>query len=118
MYELPKFDELVKLAQHNPEALENLRQQHINFIIDKAEPTHQKRLRGLQFQIDAQRSIHANSPMGSCVKISKMMQESFTEMRGWLNQISGFNDPLRSLSEENQNKEITATNIIAFPSHS
>ena len=118
--DLPSFDELLTLAKNNPEALEALRQQHINMIIDNADPKHQARLRGLQFQIDAQRGIHADSPMGSCMKISKMMQESFADLRGWLNQVSGLNDPLREVAESqlgSHYNDSKVADILAFPSN-
>jgi len=116
MSDLPNFDELVKLAQEDPEALEALRQEHINKIIDNATPSYQNRLRGLQFQIDANRKIHSDSPMGSCMKISQMMHESFADMRGWLIHLSGLNDPLRDFAEDIESKPTEQANILAFPS--
>lgn len=116
MLDLPHFDELVKLAQDDPEALEQLRQQHVNELINNAPASDQKRLRGMQFQIDAQRQIHNGSPMGSCMKISQMMHESLAELRSWLNQISDVNDPLRGFAEEYEPKENKVADIISFPS--
>jgi hypothetical protein len=116
MSNLPKFDELIKLAQDNPEALEKLREKHIENIIDSAAAAYQPRLRGLQFQIDAHRSIHTNSPLGSCMKISQMMHESFAELRGWLNQISELNDPLRDIADESEQNHNKGADILAFPS--
>ncbi len=117
MSDLPNFDELVKLAQEDPEALEALRQEHVNKLIDNATPSYQNRLRGLQFQIDANRKIHSDSPMGSCMKISQMMHESFADLRGWLNHLSGLNDPLRDFADESENKANNSANILAFPSN-
>jgi hypothetical protein len=116
MSDLPKFDELIKLAQHHPEALEKLREKHIEKLIDGAEVNYQPRLRGLQFQIDAHRSIHANSPLGSCMKISQMMHESFAELRGWLNQMSEFNDPLRDIADKSEQDHNKVADVLAFPS--
>ncbi len=120
MSDLPNFDELLTLAQNDPEALEALRQKHVDLIINNADPSHQTRLRGLQFQIDAQRQIHTDSPMGSCMKISKMMHESFAELRGWMNQVSGLNDPIREVAEHNSGidyKGGKVADILAFPSN-
>ncbi|ODS22791.1 hypothetical protein AB835_12225 [Candidatus Endobugula sertula] len=117
MSDLPKFDELVKLAQENPEALEKLRQEHINRTIENAPKAYKHRLQGLQFQIDSQRQIHKNSPLGACIKISQMMNESFAEFRSWLNQASGVNDPLRELVQETEEREAKSANILAFPSN-
>ncbi len=114
--DLPSFDELKALAKENPEALEALRQEHVNDIINNAPEAEQACLKGLQFQIDAHRQIHNESPMGSCMKISEMMHESFAELRGWLNQIAELNDPLRGLAEESEQKHhAKAADILAFP---
>jgi hypothetical protein len=116
MSTLPSFDELLKLAQNNPGELERLRQQQVNKLIENAPASYRHRLRGIQFQIDAQRSIHNRSPLGSCMKISQMMHESFAELRGWLNQISGLNDPLRDLASESEQRHTKGADVIAFPS--
>ena len=82
---LPDFDQLLRLAERQPEALERLRTELINAAIDKAHGETKQRLRGLQFQIDAQRQLH-KSPLGACIKISNMMTESFHDMIDRLNQ--------------------------------
>ncbi len=86
--ELPDFDTLKQLAENNPRALEELRQQFVNDLIDNAPADLQRRLRGLQFQIDAQRRIH-KTPMAACIKISQMMYDSFSELRYLLNDVTG-----------------------------
>ena len=117
MSDLPPFDELVKLAQEDPKALEALRKQHVEQLINSAPEGTQTRLKGLQFQIDAHRAIHTDSPMGACMKISQMMHESFAELRGWLNQISNLNDPLREIASESAQQEgDKIANVLAFPS--
>ena len=78
--QLPDFDTLKHLAADNPDAFEALRQQHIDALIASAPATMQQRLRGLQFQIDAQRRL-AKNPMGSCIRISRMMHDSFARLR-------------------------------------
>ncbi len=116
MLELPDFDELLTLAQEDPDALEALRQEHVNAIINGADTSHQQRLKGLQFQIDAQRAIHKDSPMGSCMKISQLMHESFAELRGQLNQLSGTNDTLRDFARNiDPESDATTAEVLAFP---
>ena len=88
MSEYLSFNHLLKLAQEDPEALEKFRQQQVELIINRAPIKHQPRLRGLQFQIDAQRALHVNSPMGACLKISQMMHDSLDELCTWLNKIT------------------------------
>ncbi len=85
--ELPDFDTLKEMAEKDPQALEALRQQHVDALIESAPSNTRRRLRGLQFQIDAQRSIHP-TPMAACIKLSQMMYESFSELRYLLNEFT------------------------------
>jgi len=70
------FDELLAMAQE-PERLEAYRQKEVRCIIEQAPDEIRRRLQGLQFQIDAHRSLHNDNPIGACVQLSKMMHESF-----------------------------------------
>ncbi|WP_371194104.1 DUF3135 domain-containing protein [Glaciecola sp. SC05] len=88
------FDYLSKLYQTDPEKFEELRAKEIEALIESASSKSQTRLRGLQFQIDAQREIHKNSSLGACIAISKMMHESFEELRFHLNEAANIKDPL------------------------
>jgi hypothetical protein len=88
------FDYLSELYQTDPEQFEALRAKEIEKLIEGASAQNKKRLQGLQFQIDAKRKIHADSPIGSCIAISKMMQESFGNLRFHLNQALDKTDPL------------------------
>lgn len=85
--ELPDFDTLMELARKDPQGLEKLRQEHVDAVIESAPPATQRRLRGLQFQIDAQRRLHP-TPLAACMKVSQMMFDSFTELRYLLNEFS------------------------------
>lgn len=80
MQQLPSFDELKKLAETNPEQLEKLRQQLIENTISAAPEQYQRRMRGLQFQIDMERR-RARNPMSSCIRISKMMHDHLYNLR-------------------------------------
>lgn len=88
------FDYLSQLYQTDPEKFEALRLQEIENVINSAPEKSQKRLRGIQFQIDSTRSIHKNSSMGACIAISNMMHESFTKLRFHLNSAVNRKDPL------------------------
>ncbi len=89
---LPAFDTLVNLARRDPEALERLRRQEVETVISRAPPHLQRRLRGLQFQIDSQIRLQGSS-LGACIKISQMMHESFAQLRCLLNQLAEKNQP-------------------------
>lgn len=115
MKNFPSFDELLKLHQEKPEELERFRQEQIDSLINSAPARLQRRLRGLQFQIDAQRQLHKDSVMGACIKISEMMHESFTELRLSLNQLTGLNDPLLGDIEAFEAEERQAAEVLPFP---
>ncbi len=111
----PSFDELLKLAKEDPDALEKFRQEQVELIISQAPAKNQQRLRGLQFQIDAQRSLHNSSPMGACLKMSQMMHESFDDLRNWLNKITNSNDPLRHEIDEYEHNRQNDAKVLQFP---
>ena len=81
--ELPSFDELKKLAEKDPKEFEALRKELCEKTIESSASSMQKRLRGLQFQIDMERR-RAKTPMASCIKISKMMHDSLHELQNIL----------------------------------
>lgn len=118
MSNYPSFNELLKLAQEDPEGLEKFRREQVELIITQAPIKNQQRLRGLQFQIDAQRALHPNSPMGACLKISQMMHDSCDDMRNWLNKITNSNDPLRQDVVTYEDNHQSDVKILHFPATS
>ena len=82
---LPSFDELMRLASLEPEKLESLRKNWVDNTITNAPEPFQRRLRGLQFQIDMERE-RASNPISSCIRISQMMHEGLANLREALNQ--------------------------------
>lgn len=104
------FDYLSNLYKTDPKKFEEVRAQEIDKVIQSASPKIQKRLTGLQFQIDAKREIHKDSPMGSCMAISKMMHESFSTLRHHLNDFTGKQDPLGQRPLQQKESESTETN--------
>lgn len=89
--ELPPFEELAEMAKSDPEALEQLRQELSEALIASAPESAQARLRGLQFQIDAQRRA-AKNPVAACIRISAMMHDSLQQLNDAL---TGSNNTLR-----------------------
>lgn len=73
--DLIDFETLRTLAIEDPQKLENWRRTQIESIIERAPLHMQRRLRGLQFQIDCERTLH-KTPLGACIAISKRMHES------------------------------------------
>lgn len=91
---LPHIDQLIHLAKTDPEGLERLRLRHIELLISSAPEPMQRRLRGLQFQIDCQRRLHKH-PMGACLSISKMMMDSLQRLNSVLHKdiVQGHPEP-------------------------
>lgn len=87
---LPAFDELKQLAATAPDELEMLRQRLVEEIICCAPEECQRRLRGLQFQIDMERRL-AKNPLDACIRLSRMMHESFEQMRSTLGDLIELN---------------------------
>lgn len=100
--DLRNFDQMRALAQSNPEALERMRIREVENIINSAPEHMQRRLRGLQFQIDCKRSAQKSS-LGACIAISKMMHESLHRLNAVLNG--------KALAEE----EIKESKVLSFP---
>ncbi len=102
---LPSFEQLLKMAKQDPDALERLRQQHVETAINNAPEDYRKRLSGLQFQIDGIRRT-SKSPMSACINISKMMHDSL--------------NTLKTFIDESETPKILepaeAATVLAFPS--
>ena len=76
--EWPDTEALIALAKQ-PAELEKFRRLQIEKLIASAPEDMQRRLRGLQFQIDCMRKLH-RSPMGTCIALSKMMFDSVYQL--------------------------------------
>jgi hypothetical protein len=77
---MPTFDELKDLAQRDPEGFESLRTELIEDCIRRSSGRNQRRLRGLQFVVEAQRRA-AGSPMKALLDIQGMMYDSFLSLQ-------------------------------------
>ncbi|TXR53645.1 DUF3135 domain-containing protein [Reinekea thalattae] len=105
----PTTDELIQLAKDNPEELEALRKREIESTISRAPDPIQRRLRGIQFRVDAQRKL-CKTPLSSCVAISQMMIDSFYDL----------NDSLQSArsaeheSRSSKNQTTGDSNVLPF----
>lgn len=83
--ELPSFDTLRYLAEHDPARLELLRRALTERLIARAPARAQLRLRGLQFEIEARVRLAPN-PVAACVTLSSMMHTTFHELARALNE--------------------------------
>lgn len=108
---LPSFEDLMNLALHEPDKLETLRKSWVEDTINRAPEPFQRRLRGLQFQIDMERE-KASNPVSSCVRISQMMHEGLANLHDAINKKPETSESQIS-SKENPQSSMAA--IIPFP---
>lgn len=114
---LPSHDALVRLASADPEAFEALRHQLIEDLINRAPESARLRLRGIQYRVEAIRSV-SSSPLGATVKIYDLMRKSFLLMDQRLQELVAQSATLplpaiEPLSSQRPTKR-TAT-VIGFP---
>ncbi len=112
-YELPSFDVLKEMAQKDPEALERLRVQLCDQLIQDAPPAYRRKLRGLQFRVDMERR-RAKSPMAACIAISGMMHDTFDKLRQALNDAAGRSDGLYAVETVAQTSGESAAKVLPF----
>lgn len=92
------FDEWAELAGVDPELFEQQRALAIEHLIWQAPEHIQKRLRGLQWQVETARA-KATNPLASCIELNEMMWDFFYAERGFLNAINMNVEPLKELQE-------------------
>jgi hypothetical protein len=83
----PDFDELLILAKQDQKRFNTLKHDMTEAWIEQAPLEYQRRLRGIQFQIDMEVRRAKNS-MDACIRVSNMMHDSFAELRDRLNEMT------------------------------
>jgi len=63
-----------RMAQEDPDTFEAMRLAAIEDFLQTVPPENRERLRCLQWRIDQERRL-AHSPMGACMRLSRMMWE-------------------------------------------
>ena len=94
------FDEWMQLAKDDPEAFEQQRLNTLQNAISSSSNSSQKRLKGLQWQID-QVCKTSRTPMAACLNISRMMWQTVQGEEGLvdtLNQLTGKTPPKRKVT--------------------
>jgi len=69
------------LAQQDSDSFESMRLAAIEEFIESAPEARKQRLRCLQWRIDQERRL-SRSPMGACIRISRMMWETLMGKEG------------------------------------
>lgn len=80
------FDEAMELARTDPEAFEQYRRYVIESLIAKAPERNRQHLRRLQWRIDQERK-RAPNPTAACIRLYKMMWDSFAGECGLIDTI-------------------------------
>ncbi len=79
MGQLPAFEELIELAEKDPEAFEIFRQQACLEFIENTPTPHQQRLMAVQNRVEM--TLHrAKTPMAGLLQLSSMMHDSFYQL--------------------------------------
>tara|TARA_R100000306_G_scaffold44920_1_gene42876 strand:+ start:42299 stop:42664 length:366 start_codon:yes stop_codon:yes gene_type:complete len=84
MAKLPDFDTLLAMHREDPDALDRLRNKLTSELVASASSDTQRRLAGLQFRINMELR-RAGNPTAAFLKLSNMMQDSFSELNFCLN---------------------------------
>ncbi len=87
MGQLPAFDDLVALADKDPEAFERFRQQTCQQFIETIPNKHQHRLKAVQNRVEMELN-HAKTPMAGLLRVSSMMHDSFYRLTTKLVQVN------------------------------
>ncbi|MDD5241113.1 MAG: DUF3135 domain-containing protein [Sulfuricella sp.] len=100
------FDTWMGLAQSNPDAVEELREEAIEEVIALAPPDTQPRLRALQWRIDMERA-RAGNPLSACIRLSGMMWERVYDEHGLVSTI-------RQLTDSEPEHPLHSAEVLAF----
>ncbi|QWK98301.1 DUF3135 domain-containing protein [Plesiomonas shigelloides] len=108
---LPSFDELVRLAKEDPQALDKLRHTHAEALINAASPRSQPHLRALQGHIDRCISTGKN-PLHTCVLLNRLLMRQLGTLQQALNRPSEFMEQQAQILPFGRNARNTDTSSI------
>jgi len=100
----PTINHLISWAESQPELLQDWFEQELNDLIENAPISHQKKLRGLQFRIEMTKR-RAKTPIASCIEISKLMYESFYDLKNVLDD-TGLAKPNQSTNIKSEKAKV------------
>lgn len=100
------FTEWQTLYQDDPVAFERKRKEWVESTIASAPDEYQRRLKGLMFKVDVARD-RSKSPVQSCLEISKMMWNSATDLRTFLDELQLLlSEPTKKENESTETAQI------------
>jgi len=90
---LPAFEVLAELGRRDPAALQALGRLLTDDVIKHApHPESRRRLEGLKFRIEMERRRSPDA-LSACVRLSRLMHESLSELHTVLNEPNGYVRP-------------------------
>ncbi|MBY5991833.1 DUF3135 domain-containing protein [Ferrimonas balearica] len=84
MASLPDFDQLLHLAQSDPDALDRLKRELVADALAQARPEHRPQLEALQSHVD-RTLAHSKNPYHGLVQVMGMMQDKLYRLALALN---------------------------------
>ena len=96
---LPSFDELKQLAQTDPDALTQLRQQLAQEAIERVPAERRQQLQALQSHIERKLSV-AKNPLHAAVLLSEEMQRTLNKLQRALANPGGYLAELQQKSAD------------------
>ncbi len=99
------FDEAMELARTDPEAFERYRQSVIEDLIARAPERSRQHLRRLQWRVDQERK-RASNPTAACVKLYRMMWDSFAGECGLIDTIRNPQQPHHGMATQPSKAEV------------
>ena len=107
------FNEWSDLYQKNPQLFENKREEFFKDIINSAPREFQNRLNGIMFQVKITRD-KAKTPLQSCIAISNMMQNTFSDLCYFLSDLNYTLNGGPDLSESQAVSKLETATILNF----
>ena len=101
------FDAAMELARTDPEAFEQYRQDVIEALIARAPERNRQHLRCLQWRIDQERK-RAPNPTAACVKLYRMMWDSFAGECGLIDTMRNAHNTPNSMESQRPKAEVVS----------
>ena len=101
------FDVAMELAEADPAAFEQYRKDVIEALIARAPEKNRHHLRCLQWRIDQERE-RASNPFAACIKLYRMMWDSFAGERGLVDALRNGHQTRQSASGRPYKAEVVS----------
>lgn len=107
------FDSWARLAKDDPESFEAARQAAIEGLIHSFPEKNRERMRRLQWRIDQERRL-AKSPMGCCIRLSRMMWRQVLGEGGLRDRLGEFAGSLSGSTAAAPEQPVRSAKVLNF----